>query len=180
MRILICDDDALVVTQIREFIGEWFEKRGVKCPELVCFSDGASLLTDQGDKDLVFLDVEMPGMDGIYVGNELKKENDKIIIIIITSYSEYLDEAMRFQVFRYLFKPLDRQRFWRNLEDAMDLYHTVMVKIPVETKESVHTIPASSIIMVEAQGRKVTVHTTSRDFASIHNMQYWLGHIRRS
>lgn len=92
----------------------------------------------------------------------------------MTSYSEYLDEAMRFHVFRYLSKPLDKQRFFRNMKDAVDLYNTMTIKIPIETKQGVHTLPASSVIAVEAQGRKVVIHTTQRDFESIRNMQYWL------
>ena len=78
--------------------------------------------------------------------NELKKRNDNIIIFIVTSYSEYLDEAMRFHVFRYLSKPLDKQRFFRNMKDAVDLYNTMTIKIPIETKQGVHTLPASSVI----------------------------------
>ena len=120
MRILICDDDALIVEQLQKYIRNFFEKIGVKCPELVCFSYGESLLADKGEKDILFLEVEMPGMNGIYVGNELKKRNDNIIIFIVTSYSEYLDEAMRFHVFRYLSKPLDKQRFFRNMNYAVE------------------------------------------------------------
>ena len=174
MRILICDDDALIVEQLQNYIMSFFENIGVKCPELICFSDGESLLADKGEKDILFLDVEMPGMNGIYVGNELKKKNDKIIIFIVTSYSEYLDEAMRFQVFRYLSKPVDKQRFFRNMKDAVELYNTMTIKIPVETKEGIHTLSASAVIAVEAQARKVIVHTTLCDFESVHNMQYWL------
>ena len=174
MRILICDDDALIVEQLQKYIRIFFEKICVKCPELVCFSYGESLLADKSEKDILFLDVEMPVMNGIYVGNELKKRNDNIIIFIVTSYSEYLDEAMRFHVFRYLSKPLDKQRFFRNMKDAVDLYNTMTIKIPIETKQGVHTLPASSVIAVEAQGRKVVIHTTQRDFESIRNMQYWL------
>lgn len=69
----------------------------------------------------------MPGLDGIYVGNELKKKDKDIIIFIITSYSEYLDEAMLFHVFRYLSKPIDRQRLFRNLKNALDLYHSTLL-----------------------------------------------------
>lgn len=174
MRILICDDDALIVEQLRKYIKDFFENIHVKCPELSCFSDGESLLADKGEKDILFLDIEMPGMNGIYVGKELKKKNENIIIFIVTSYSEYLDDAMRFRVFRYLSKPLDKQRFFRNMKDAVDLYNTMTIKIPIETKQGVYTLLASSIIAVEAQGRKVTVHTTAYDFKSTHNMQYWL------
>lgn len=173
MRILICDDDDLMIEQIQKYLKKYFEHNHLKCPETVCYSDGEALLADKGDKDIVFLDIEMPGMNGIYIGKELKKANENIIIFIVTSYSEYLDEAMRFRVFRYLSKPLDKQRFFRNMKDAIDLYNTMTVKIPIETKQGVHTLPASSIIAVEAMQRKVIVHTTQRDFESVHNMQYW-------
>lgn len=174
MRILVCDDDKLIVEQLQKYIKNYFEKNHIKSPKLICFSDGESLLADTGDKDIVFLDIEMSGMNGIYVGNELKKANDKVIIFIVTSYSEYLDDAMRFHVFRYLSKPLDKQRFFRNMKEAIDLYNTMTIRLPVETKQGVHTLSASSIIAVEAQRRKVIVHTSLRDFESVRNMQYWL------
>lgn len=174
MRILICDDDNLMIEKLHRYIRNYFEHIHLKCPEIVCFTNGASVLADKGDKDILFLDIEMPGMNGIYVGNELKKKNSNIIIFIITSYSEYLDEAMRFRVFRYLSKPLDKQRFFRNMKDAVDLYNTMTVKLPIESKQGVYTLSTSSIISVEAQGRKVIVHTSLRDFESIHNMQYWI------
>ena len=173
MRILICDDDDLMIKQIRKYCQFFFDQIQVKCPELVCFSDGETLLSDEGEKDILFLDIEMPGMNGIYVGNELKTRNENIIIFIVTSHSEYLDEAMRFHVFRYLSKPLDKQRFFRNMKDAVDLYNSMTVKIPIETKQGVHTLPASSIVAIEAQGRKITVHTVKGDFESIHTIKYW-------
>ena len=177
MRILICDDDTLMIEQIKKYIKDYFDYSHTDCPELACDSDGSARLAVTGQKDLVFLDVEMHGMNGIYAGTELKKQNPDIMIFIVTSYSEYLDAAMRFQVFRFLSKPLDKQRFFRNMKDAMDRYYNATVRIAVETKDGVHTLPASSIIVVEAQGRKVIVHTTKCDFTSIHNMQYWVEHL---
>ncbi|MDE6231839.1 MAG: LytTR family DNA-binding domain-containing protein [Lachnospiraceae bacterium] len=174
MRILICDDDMLITEQLNKYLHDFFERNHLKCPEIVSFSDGESLLSDSGEKDILFLDVEMPGLNGIYVGNELKKVNDNIIIFIVTSYTEYLDEAMRFHVFRYLSKPLDRQRLFRNLKDAIKLYNTSTIKLPVETKQGIHTVSATDIISVEALGRKIIVHTVSKDYESVHNMKYWI------
>lgn len=174
MRILICDDDNLAIEKLQKYIKCFFEHVHLICPEIVCFSNGESVLADKGDKDIIFLDIEMPGMNGIYVGSELKKRHPYIIIFVVTSYSEYLDEAMRFRVFRYLSKPLDKQRFFRNMKDAVDMYNSLTVKLPVETKQGVHILPASSIIAIEAIGRKVIVHTTLQDFESVHNMQYWI------
>ena len=169
MRILICDDDTLIIEQLKKYIESYFESNHLKCPELVSFTSGEALLTDKGEKDIVFLDIEMPGMNGIYVGNELKKANRNVIVFVVTSYSEYLDEA-KIHVFRYLSKPLDKQRFFRNLKDALAYYNSITLKIPVETKQAVYSFPASQIIAIEAQGRKVIVHTARQDFDSIHNM----------
>lgn len=174
MRILICDDDSLITEQLNKYIHDFFERSHLACPEIALYSNGAALLQDKGEKDIVFLDIEMPGMNGIYVGNELKKLNEQIIIFIVTSYTEYLDEAMRFHVFRYLSKPLDKKRLFRNLKDAITLYHTTNTKLPIETKTGVYTIATSDIIYVEVFGKKVHLHTLQGDFESIHSLQYWL------
>lgn len=173
MRIAICDDDKIVSEQLKKYIFDFFDKQSIKAPSISLFNSGENLLSDTEEKDIIFLDIEMPGMNGIYVGNELKRANKDAIIFIITSYMEYLDEAMRFHVFRYLSKPLDKQRLFRNMRDALNLYAQASIKIPIETKNGVHTVLAPNIVSVEAFGRKVVVHTISKDYESIHNMQYW-------
>lgn len=174
MRILICDDDTLIREQMAKYLHEYFDKHNLKCPELALFDSGKSLLADSGPQDIVFLDIEMPGLSGISIGNELKKRHQNIIIFIITSYMEYLDEAMRFQVFRYLNKPIDKQRLFRNLKDALNLYYSYADKIPVETKQGVYSVSSSDIVCVEACSRKVIVHTVSSDYDSVYPMEYWI------
>ena len=138
VRILICDDDARIREKIRECIKIYLQGIEVKRAEIVLFADGNELLKDKGQKDIVFLDIEMSGANGIYVGEKLKEANANVIIIVVTAYSEYLDDAMRFQVFRYLSKPLDRQRLLRNMKDAVAQYYSIQSmekKIPIEPRE---------------------------------------------
>lgn len=174
MRILICDDDPIMAGQIDHLLHSYFESVHLKCPEIVTFSDGVSLLADPGSKDILFLDIEMPGMSGIYIGNELSQRNSKTIIFVVTSYLEYLDDAMRFHAFRYLSKPLDKQRFFRNMKDVVDLYHTFSSAVAIETKQGVHTVSTVSIAMIEALGRKVLVYTAAEIYESVQNLRYWL------
>ena len=116
MRILICDDDLNITQQLQNYIIEFFKSSKLKVPEIMIFEHGEELLATATANDIVFLDIEMPNKSGIFVGRELKKNHPDIIIFIITSYVEYLDDAMRFQVFRYLLKPLDKQRLFRNVD----------------------------------------------------------------
>lgn len=173
MRILICDDDNNVMEQLQKYIMEFFKNRKLGSPKIQCFSSGEALLSDAGSKDIVFLDIEMPGLDGIYVGRELKKQNKNTIIFVITSYVEYLDDAMRFHVFRYLTKPLDKQRLFHNMKDAIRLYNSTNIKVPIETKEGFYTCMASEIISIEAMGHTITIHTLSRDFVARQSMEHW-------
>lgn len=173
MRIIISDDDNLFSAQLKKYVIEFFHRSKIKVPEIAVYENGEAVLADNGEKDIVFLDIEMPGLSGIYVGNELKKKNEHVIIFVITSFTEYLDEAMRFHVFRYLSKPLDRMRLFRNLKDAIQAYHSSAAKLLVETKEGCHTILATDIISIEALRREITVHTLQGDYKSVHPMKYW-------
>lgn len=173
MRILICDDDRNIIEQLEKYIIEFFRHGKLDIPIVQSYSSGGTLLSDSKAKDIVFLDVEMLGLNGIFVGRELIKKNPNTIIIIVTSYIEYLDDAMRFHVFRYLSKPLDKQRLFQNMKDAIHLYNSTNIKIPIETKDSTYTIPVSDIIYLEARNRKVTIYTLSREFTPIHNMEHW-------
>lgn len=94
-------------------------------------------------------------------------------MLFITAFSEYLDEAMRFHVFRYLSKPIDKQRLFRNLKDAIQIYTMSFVRLAIETRDGVHTVNTSEIILVEACGRGVMIHTTKKDYLSVKTMSYW-------
>ena len=47
MRILICDDDLLIVEKLQKYLKSYFSHLHLSCPEIVCFSDGESLLADR-------------------------------------------------------------------------------------------------------------------------------------
>ena len=113
MRITICDDDKLITFQLTEYLNEFFQNSGFGMPEVITYNCAEDLLADPARMDLVFLDIEMPGLNGIYAGNHLYNRNPETHIFVITSHMKYLDDAMRFHVFRYLSKPLDKDRLIR-------------------------------------------------------------------
>ncbi len=174
MRILICDDDKIILRQLYQYLTEYFTRNHLPAPEIAAYTRGEALLADTGEADLVFLDVEMSGISGISAGKALKAKHPKVIIFIVTSFAEYLDEAMRFQVFRYLSKPIDKQRLFRNLKDALQLYHTSSAKIGIETRSGIHTTDADDIILIETQNRKVLVHTTSATYEAVQPMRFFV------
>lgn len=161
MRILLCDDDLTLLQNLQKSIREYFAGIGRTLPELATYTSGDELLHNETFADIAFLDVEMPGLSGIHVGAELKKRCPRIKVFIVTSHPDYLDEAMRFQVFRYLSKPIDKNRLFRNLKDALYQLAIETKQVALETKQGVSVVNAEDIVCVEAAQRKVLVHCLS-------------------
>ena len=173
MRILFCDDDSDILTQLQDYVAEYFAHIGGFLPEYEAYTSGELLLENEKSADIVFLDVEMPGLSGIHVGAELKKRNPSCKIFIVTSYPDYLDEAMRFQVFRYLSKPIDKNRLFRNLKDAIYQHTMETREYPVITESGMVVLRADEILCVEATQRKCLLHTTRGIYVSNETMEYW-------
>lgn len=123
MRILICDDNPIFLDELQELLNDYFAKNNLTFPSPVCYPDGNSVLSDTGEIDMLFLDMELPGHDGIYVGNMLKKTHPYTIILAVTSHPDFLDPAMHFGCFAYLTKPIDHARFFRNMDAAIVKYY---------------------------------------------------------
>lgn len=174
MHILLCDDELSSARQLKCYLAEYFTKNKLQNPEYVMFSNGESLLGSNIVADIAFLDVEMPGISGIHVGEYLKQSNPNVIIFIVTAYPGYLDEAMHFQVFRYLSKPVDKNRLFRNMKDALFQYHTLVKKIVIETKEEIISVMMTDIVCIEARDRKVFVYTRQGTYCSVKSISYWI------
>ena len=73
MRILICDDDLELSQQLEKILISFFQKNSLKYPEIVIYNNGTDLLQDFQSKDIVFLDIEMPGINGIQAAEKIRE-----------------------------------------------------------------------------------------------------------
>ena len=173
MRIVFCDDNRKLLDQVKKYVIEFFSTVGGMQPEYACYTSGEELLQNEDRIDIAFLDVEMPGMSGIHVGSRLKDRNPHIKILILTAHSDYLDEAMRFQVFRYLSKTIDKNRLFRNLKDALYQYNMESAEHIIETPSATLFRRTDEIVCIETKGRRTTVYTLDGTWESMKNMEYW-------
>lgn len=178
MRIILCDDDEQILDQLQKYLREYHESAHLAQPEYAVYSNGEALLASESRAsalraDIAFLDVEMPGRNGINIGALLREKNPKIKIFIVTSYLDYLDDAMKFHVFRYLSKPIDKARLFRNFKEALYQISMEAEKMSIETKEETIICSSDEIVMIEKEDRRVIVHTLSRSLESVENAKYW-------
>ena len=180
MRIVICDDDPSMVDRLNKYIIQYCKNKNMPIPEMTSYTDGHDFLNDKGRMDIVFLDIEMPDINGIYIGNIISKTSPRTLIFVVTSYNEYLDDSMRFHVFRYLTKPIDRNRLYNNLNDAIEELgkkERIEQKICIETEQGTFFVPCSQIIYIDTMNHLTYVHTTDTEHNCIgtdYTMGQWL------
>lgn len=163
MRILICDDEQKFVDELKFHIERYMQTHLINA-EITTTVSPEEILEGDSVYDLAFLDIQMPGVDGITLGKQLKSRNSKLILFYVTAYSDYLDEAMDLQIFRYFYKPFDDKRLYASLDRAMEYLDESYVDIIVEgSKESVK-IPVDDILFVRRENRKITVFTVDNEY----------------
>ena len=110
MKIAICDDEQVMMEHICELVKQYRPDYMVEL-----YGCGEALLEDAQLYDLIFLDIEMPSINGMEVAENLRKMQYSGEIIFLTGYMEYIQEAFKVRAFRYLQKPIVE----RQLEEAL-------------------------------------------------------------
>lgn len=118
MKIAICDDEQIYIDNIVEHLNIFSAENNIDFEKSI-FTSSADILVSDIRFDIAVLDVEMDNINGIKLGSELRKRNPHIILIYVTAYRKYLDDALNLNAARFFEKPLDSQRFYRGLRDAV-------------------------------------------------------------
>lgn len=106
MIIAICDDEELIREQVKNLVVKQQPDAYVNL-----YGTGEELLAENRNFDMVFLDIQMDGMNGIEAARKLRERNAQTIVIFITGMREYVFEAFDVHAFQYLLKPIMEEKF---------------------------------------------------------------------
>ena len=82
------------------------------------YESGEEFLESGKNYDLLFLDIDMKGMDGIETARKIRLRDKKLKIVYVTAYREYAGKAFSVHAFGYLLKPVKKERLFAQIEDA--------------------------------------------------------------
>jgi DNA-binding LytR/AlgR family response regulator len=171
MNALIIDDNKIARTTIRQLAGKVGDIDIVaECADAM----KAYELLQSKLVDLLFLDIEMPGMSGLELTQNLGDKRP--IIIFITSKREYAADAFDLNVADYIIKPVTTPRFIRAIDKAREILESNREEINVKEDEFifirdsnvVRRLKLDSILYAEAMGDYVKLYTPER-FYAIHS-----------
>lgn len=171
MQIIICDDEKTIQALLQQKTARFFADKNIPC-EILCCGSGEEVLTlaEKGTAiDLLFLDIQMPGRNGMEIARILRRQHKEILIIFVTALSEYVYEAFDVDALHYLVKPFNDEKLYQVLDrafrqhvkqaDEQSLPRAILVK-----RGGVSTrVLLSDIIYAEVFNRKVMLHTINGD-----------------
>lgn len=164
MQILVCDDEANAADEISYMLQDIFKAKSIDVV-ITKSTNPSQIIESSKTYDMAFLDVEMGNKNGIEVAETLLKRNPECFIFFITNYSIYLDEAFDIKAFRYINKPVDKERIVSSVNKALIKIEerNKTIVLTKKTKRKVK-ISVASIIYIENSNRHTYVVTREDAF----------------
>ncbi|MGN1314483.1 MAG: LytR/AlgR family response regulator transcription factor, partial [Lachnospiraceae bacterium] len=144
----ICDDNPMAIKQIREIVEKYLVEKDIKA-NITAFDGGKELLTSEWLPDILFLDIEMPGEDGIQTGKTLRERGSDCRIIMATGMRERFKEGFHIGAVRFVTKPFAEAEVREALEHALQSFIGMHMVI-LHEKRIPHPIPEKYIRYIQA------------------------------
>lgn len=172
MKIAICDDEQKYIDNIIKHLDYFSLEKNIDFEKSI-FTNSDDVLSSSIKFDIAVLDVEVDNTNGIQLGEALRKTNPHIILIYITAHKKYLDDALNLNAARFFEKPLDSQRFYRGLDDAIKRIDNSTIKFYLRDGKTIERITAQDIIFVEIEKRKTRIVTHNKEYYSNEHISFW-------
>lgn len=162
MRAAICDDEKAMHENLEMLLQEYKLARNIDL-YIDKFESGFSLLHSAKDYDVIFMDYQMERLDGIETARLIREKNRECVIIFVSAYPEAAVDTYEVGTFRFLVKPVSREKLFRALDDYMkSIDHDNFLII--KTKIGSWRIKMSDIIYAEAKGKHTIIRTVKGSF----------------
>lgn len=168
LEVAICEDDKIMREDIQRRILELRPDYAIDTYHI-----GEDVLLAKKSYDIIFLDIEMPGKDGMTIAKELRAQKYEGHIIFLTSHTEFMPDAFKVKAFRFLEKPIQMEDLEETLtESEKEIF--VEKKVILADYGAEVLVNLSDILYIEAQKNKTVVYTSREVVETNYTLKYWL------
>lgn len=161
IRIGICDDEKESLEDTKKCLLRYKNAE----IQIFGFHCGEELLKSEEKFDIIILDIDMEGLNGIETAKKIRDKDINVKIIYLTNYKDYTIDAFEVHAFSYLIKPINEENFHRQLDEA--LTYMIPKQEPIlefMTLDGMIRLPSSDIYYFEYINRKIYMYTFQGEF----------------
>ncbi len=165
MKIAVCEDQEEEAVWLCSTIQKWAADN--KQPaEVFSFGDASSFLFSLEDNiyDALFLDIKMPGEDGVALAKRLRRMKDDVFIVFVTGEKEYIMEGYEVGAVNYLVKPVDKKKIYLCLDRIYEKADLQEPFIIIDTGEKTVKLLQKEIYKIEVFAHKLSYTTAKGEF----------------
>ena len=166
INIAICDDERTEITYLASLVRKWAAARSV-IVRLSDYESAESFLFASEDKksvDVLLLDIQMKGMDGVNLARQIRRDDEIVQIIFITGYPDFIAEGYDVSALHYLIKPVREEKLFNVLDKAFAKTATTELALLIDTGSESTRILQKDIIYIEALWPAVKIITANETY----------------
>ena len=180
IRVAIVEDDGTERERLRACLRALEESEGLQF-HITDFTTGTAFIGSfEPVYDLVFMDIEMPGMDGMETARALRKMDASVLLIFVTNMAQYAIYGYDVDALDFILKPVNRYSFAIKMKRALSRIPDWNEEyISVKTEGEIRRIPVSSIHYLDIDGHYVVYHTAEGDLQEYGTLKEAYGKLNR-
>lgn len=158
----------IIMLRVKKYLNEYNPEW---CVDM--YSDGETLIDKSMNYDSIILDIEIPRMNGMIIANLLREKGYAGEIIFLTSYDEYIEDAFKVRAYRFLHKPIVKEKLLEAVNSVNEeIYESKIVIVKQKGKDTL--IKTKDIIFLEAYGDGTYIYTKDKILDSHETLKYWM------
>ena len=166
IKIAICDDEQHQTEYIKMLVSKWANENNIKI--MIDMFESAEnfkcVWSENKIFDILLLDIEMKGQNGIELAKEIRQSDNKLVIIFITGFVDYMSEGYDVSALHYLIKPINESKFFEVLDKAVRSLNKEPEILTLEINRKNVIIPLREIIYIESSLNFIIINTADGQY----------------
>lgn len=166
IRIAIVEDERRERAHLRDCLAYMAEKEQLEF-DIVEFGSGEEFLGGyQPVYDIVLMDIELPGINGMETAKALRRLDSFVLLVFVTNMVQYAVSGYEVDALNYILKPVNRFDFALKMNKAISRTAKRTEKsVQIRAGKDLYMLPVAAICYLEVDGHYIVYHTTEGDYS---------------
>jgi DNA-binding LytR/AlgR family response regulator len=165
VQIAICDDEPIFLEKLSQQIDALFKNEGIEV-NLKTYENGKNMISKSNELafDILFLDIDMPEISGIEIANQIRKNNQFVLIIFITNRDDLVFQSIQYRPFRFIRKNMIQDELPEAVNALVHRLFNENTFYSIKFNGAVSEIRYIDIVYIESYKHDIFIHTTNETY----------------